>query len=91
MEKGDTMTARDQLEILNEKINKCRREQEKPYTITVQDEIDIHIALKSEKDYAKQKALDAFRAALELTWGPFTDHGERVALEKFNEFWKENK
>ena len=42
------MTALDQLKILNEKINKCRREQGKPYTITVQDEIDIHMAIENE-------------------------------------------
>lgn len=47
------------------------------------------LALAME-EYAKQKSLDAFRAALELTWGPFTDHGERVALEKFNEWLEEN-
>lgn len=44
------MTALDQLKILNEKINKCRREQGKPYTITVQDEIDIHMAIQNEKN-----------------------------------------
>ena len=85
------MTARDQLEILNEKINKARRDHNATYVITAQDEIDIHMALKSEKEYAMQKSLDAFKAALELTWGPMTDHGEKVALEKFNEFWEENK
>ncbi len=42
------MTALDQLQILNEKINKCRREQNMPYTITVQDEIDIHMAIQVE-------------------------------------------
>lgn len=42
------MTAKDQLHILNEKINKVRREHQAPYVITIQDEIDIHIALKDE-------------------------------------------
>jgi len=42
------MTAKDQLHILNEKINKARREHQGSYVITIQDEIDIHLALKDD-------------------------------------------
>ena len=42
------MTALDQLQILNEKIKKCRQETDKPYVITKQDEIDIELAISDE-------------------------------------------
>lgn len=53
------MRAKDQLHILNEKINKARREHQVSYVITIQDEIDIHLALKDEPKQVTDEEIKA--------------------------------
>jgi hypothetical protein len=85
------MTAKDQLHILNEKINKVRREHQAPYVITIQDEIDIHIALKDEPkqvtdaiELIKQKMAELNKTTYDSQLNPNTSN------ENWNKFLEQN-